>query len=255
MTTTTTFPEPGVSGAPFPEPGVSEGRGPRQVEGRPDAPAVLTARNLVKRFGDTTVLHGVDVDIHEGEFVSIMGPSGCGKSTLLYALSGMDVPTEGTVELDGTVLTGLPQKELARLRLTRMGFVFQQVHLLRNLTLLDNVVLPAHLAGLAPRDELAARAMELMARTGVAHLANHDISQASGGQLQRVGICRALVNRPRVLFADEPTGALDSTSAAEVLDILTELNEDGMTIVMVTHDVGVASRTHRVIEMGDGRIL
>ncbi|MCG6566887.1 ABC transporter ATP-binding protein [Tessaracoccus sp. ZS01] len=226
-----------------------------EVPGRSDVPAILTGRNLVKRFGATTALHGVDIDIREGEFLSIMGPSGCGKSTLLYALSGMDVPTEGTVQLDGTELTRLSQKELAQVRLTRMGFVFQQIHLLKNLSLLDNVVLPAHLARLAPRAELLAQARALMARVGVAHLADHDISQASGGQLQRVGICRALINRPRVLFADEPTGALDSTAAGEVLEILGELNRDGSTIVMVTHDPGVAARTHRVVEMRDGGIL
>ncbi|OMG58018.1 ABC transporter ATP-binding protein [Tessaracoccus sp. ZS01] len=237
--TTTTAPEPMVS----------------EVPGRSDVPAILTGRNLVKRFGATTALHGVDIDIREGEFLSIMGPSGCGKSTLLYALSGMDVPTEGTVQLDGTELTRLSQKELAQVRLTRMGFVFQQIHLLKNLSLLDNVVLPAHLARLAPRAELLAQARALMARVGVAHLADHDISQASGGQLQRVGICRALINRPRVLFADEPTGALDSTAAGEVLEILGELNRDGSTIVMVTHDPGVAARTHRVVEMRDGGIL
>ena len=215
----------------------------------------LSGRGIVKRFGSTTVLHGVDVDIQEGEFVSIMGPSGCGKSTLLYAISGMDAPSEGTVELDGVELTALSQKELAELRLTRMGFVFQQIHLLKNLSLLDNVVLPAHLARLAPRDELTRRAMALMERMGVAHLADHDISEASGGQLQRVGICRALINNPRILFADEPTGALDSTSAAEGLDILTELNAEGTTVVMVTHDAAVAARTDRVIEMRDGRVV
>lgn len=215
---------------------------------------LLAARSIVKAHGDTTVLHGVDVDIAEGEFVSVMGPSGCGKSTLLYAISGMDAPTSGTVVLDGVELTSLSQKELAQFRLTRMGFVFQHAHLLKNLSLLDNVVLPAYLAGLAPRDELVGRALALMERMGVARIAGHDISQASGGQLQRVGICRALINRPRVLFADEPTGALDSASATEVLDILTELNEDGTTIVMVTHDPAVAARTHRTIHLRDGRV-
>ncbi|NLT31169.1 MAG: ABC transporter ATP-binding protein [Propionibacterium sp.] len=223
---------------------------PHATIGRP----ILSARGVTKSFGDTTVLHGVDLDVAEGEFVSVMGPSGSGKSTLLYAISGMDAPTTGTVDVAGTELTTLNRKELSRLRLTRMGFVFQQIHLLKNLSLLDNVVLPAHLAGSAPRAELNRRARELMERTGVGHLADHDITQASGGQLQRVGICRALINQPRILFGDEPTGALDSTAAGEIMDILTELNNDGTTVLLVTHDPAVAARTDRLVHLRDGLI-
>jgi putative ABC transport system ATP-binding protein len=136
-----------------------------------------------------------------------------------------------------------------------MGFIFQHVYLLKNLCLLDNVVLPAYLAGLAPREELNERAMALMERTGVADLADRDVSEASGGQLQRIGICRALINQPRILLGDEPTGALDTTTASEVLDILGELNAEGTTIMLVTHDAKVAARTTRVLYMLDGHIV
>jgi putative ABC transport system ATP-binding protein len=184
-----------------------------------------------------------------------MGPSGSGKSTLLYDISGMDTMTSGSVLFAGQDLAALSQKQLARLRLTTMGFIFQHVYLLKNLCLLDNVVLPAYLAGLAPREELNVRAMALMERTGVAELAERDVSEASGGQLQRVGICRALINQPAILLGDEPTGALDSTAASEIMDILGELNAEGTTIMLVTHDAKVAARTDRVLYMVDGRIV
>jgi putative ABC transport system ATP-binding protein len=216
---------------------------------------ILEAQGLTKAFDGNTVLHGVDLAVHEGEFVSVMGPSGSGKSTLLYTISGMDTMTSGSVDFGGHELASLSQKELARLRLTMMGFIFQHVHLLKNLCLLDNIVLPAFLAKLAPREELTERARELMELTGVADLAHRDISEASGGQLQRVGICRALINKPTILFGDEPTGALDSTAAGEIMDILGELNAQGTTVMVVTHDARVAARTDRVLYMVDGRIV
>lgn len=219
------------------------------------ATTILDAYALSKAFGSHTVLHDVDLHIRHGEFVAVMGPSGSGKSTLLYTISGMDTATSGTAVFDGQDLPALGQKELARLRLTTMGFIFQHVHLLKNLCLLDNVVLPAYLAGLAPREELNRRAMSLLARTGVAELALRDVSEASGGQLQRVGICRALINEPTMLFGDEPTGALNSTAAAEIMDILGELNAEGTTIMLVTHDPKVAARASRVLYMVDGRIV
>ena len=216
---------------------------------------LLQATGLTKSFGRHTVLHGIDLQVRDGEFVSVMGPSGSGKSTLLYTVSGMDTINAGAVRFAGQDLVGMSQKELARLRLTSMGFIFQHVHLLKNLCLLDNVVLPAYLAGLAPRDELNERALQLMERTGVAELADRDVSQASGGQLQRIGICRALINAPTILFGDEPTGALDSTAAAEIMDILAELNSEGMALMLVTHDPRVAARTDRVLYMVDGQII
>jgi putative ABC transport system ATP-binding protein len=219
------------------------------------ATAVLDAHGLTKVFDGQTVLEDLDLRIDDGEFVSVMGPSGSGKSTLLYNISGMDRMTSGSVTFAGQELGELSQKALAQLRLTTMGFIFQHVHLLENLCLLDNVVLPAYLAGLAPREELDARAMALMERTGVADLAHRDVSEASGGQLQRVGICRALINQPTILLGDEPTGALDSAAAAEIMDILGELSVEGTTIMIVTHDAKVAARTDRVLYMVDGRIV
>lgn len=219
------------------------------------AAIILQAQGLTKTFDANTMLHGIDLEIRDGEFVCVMGPSGSGKSTLLYTISGMDTMTSGSVTFAGQDLAQLSQKQLARLRLTTMGFIFQHVHLLKNLCLLDNVVLPAYLAGLAPRDELTARAMELMERTGVAELANRDVSEASGGQLQRVGIYRALINQPKILFGDEPTGALDSTAATEIMEILGELNAEGTTVLLVTHDAKVAARTDRLLYMVDGRIV
>jgi putative ABC transport system ATP-binding protein len=219
------------------------------------ATAVLDARGLTKAFDGTTVLQELDLQVREGEFIAVMGPSGSGKSTLLYNISGMDTMTGGNVRFLGRELRELSQKELARLRLTTMGFIFQHVYLLKNLSLLDNVVLPAYLAGLAPRHELDERALMLMERTGVAHLADRDVSEASGGQLQRVGICRALINRPTILLGDEPTGSLDSTASAEIMDILGQLHAEGTTIMLVTHDARVAARTTRVLYMVDGSIV
>ncbi len=219
------------------------------------APTILHAHGLTKDFDGHTVLHGIDLTVHDGEFISLMGPSGSGKSTLLYTISGMDTATAGSISFADRDLARLDQKQLARLRLTTMGFIFQHVHLLKNLCLLDNIVLPAYLAGLAPRDQLNDRALALMERTGVAHLAQRDVSEASGGQLQRVGICRALINEPTILFGDEPTGALDSTAAAEIMTILAELNVDGTTVMVVTHDARVAAWTDRLLYLVDGRIV
>lgn len=218
-------------------------------------PLVLEAVGLTKSYAGHTVLHSVDLEILHGEFVAVMGPSGSGKSTLLYTSSGMEPLSSGTVWFAGQGLSTMSRAELAHARLTTMGFIFQHVHLLKNLSLLDNIVLPAYLARTAPRAELNDRAMQLMERTGVAHLAHRDVSEASGGQLQRVGICRALINQPTMLFADEPTGALDSTAAAEIMDLLCELHAAGLAIMLVTHDPQVAARSDRVLHMADGQIV
>jgi putative ABC transport system ATP-binding protein len=223
----------------------------------------LTATAVHKTFGEadaeTTVLRGIDIDIERGDFVAIMGPSGSGKSTLLYCLSGMDPVTDGTVTLhdgdaDAVEVTALRQKDLAELRLTRMGFVFQQVHLLRNLTILDNVVLPGFTASPGEREAVVARARELLDLVGIGELADREITQASGGQLQRAAIARALINSPDLVFGDEPTGALNAAMAAEIMDLLVQVNREGRTVVLVTHDANVAARAKRVVVLRDGLI-
>ena len=213
----------------------------------------LRARGLSKSY-QSPVLTDLDLDIEQGQFVAIMGPSGSGKSTLLHCLSGMDRPTDGSVLLGDTEMTTLSEKELAALRLTRFGFVFQQAHLMTTLCLLDNIVLPGFLAGLRPRAEVTARGQELMKRMGIAELATSGVTEVSGGQLQRAGICRALINTPGIVFADEPTGALNSATALQILDLLGEVHASGTTLVMVTHDAQVAARADRVLVLVDGRI-
>ncbi len=201
------------------------------------------------------VLHNVHVEIQDGEFVTVMGPSGSGKSTLLYNLCGMDRMTSGSVVFRDHQLEDMSERELARLRRTDMGFVFQQIHLLKNLSILDNILLPGYLNNGRSRKEITARAREMMERTGIAELADRSITQASGGQLQRVGICRALINDPEIIFGDEPTGALNSRASGEIMDLLSEINRTGTTVLLVTHDVRVAARTHRVLLMKDGHLV
>lgn len=220
---------------------------------------ILQASNIEKTYhnngNENRVLKSVDLSVKKGEFISVMGPSGSGKSTLLYNVSGMDRMSAGSVRLGDSHIEKLSEKELSNLRLHRMGFIFQQIHLLKNLTLKDNIMASAYVAGKKKRDHINRRADELMKKTGIADLAHHDITQASGGQLQRAAICRAIINEPEILFGDEPTGALNSKSAAEIMDILEALNKEGMTIMLVTHDVKVAARTGRVLFMKDGSIV
>lgn len=201
------------------------------------------------------VLFDVDLSICPGEFVAVMGPSGSGKSTLLYNLCGLDRFNSGSVTFDGQRLESMKEPALARLRLTDMGFVFQDVHLLQNLSLLDNVLLSGFLSRQRPRREVVERARELLDRTGLSGMETRGITQASGGQLQRVGICRALINEPKIVFGDEPTGALNSQASKEIMDLLTEVNRRGTTVVLVTHDARVAARAGRVLLMMDGRIV
>ena len=219
-----------------------------------DGQPALRARHLSKSY-HSPVLRDLDLEVEQGQFIAIMGPSGSGKSTLLHCLSGMDRPDAGSVLLGGTDITSLNEKELAALRLTRFGFVFQQAHLMTTLCLLDNIVLPGFLAGLRPRPEVTARGKELMERMGIADLAASGVTEVSGGQLQRAGICRALINDPGIVFADEPTGALNSTTALQILDLLGEIHASGTTLVMVTHDSQVAARADRVLVLVDGRIM
>ncbi|MCC2315862.1 ABC transporter ATP-binding protein [Cellulomonas xiejunii] len=204
----------------------------------------------------TEVLRGIDLSVRSGEFLVIMGASGSGKSTLLYSISGMDRPTDGKVLLDGRELTSLRDAEMAHVRLTQMGFVFQQAHFLGNLDVRDNILLPALKAASKENKNAAiARADALMDRFGIAHIKDHGVTQVSGGQLQRASICRALAGEPSVLFADEPTGALNSSMSTEVMDALTDVHRSGTTIVMVTHDPAVAARGERVIYLRDGVLV
>ncbi|GLC87684.1 ABC transporter ATP-binding protein [Lysinibacillus piscis] len=213
--------------------------------------------NKVYKMGETQqhVLKNIELAIKEGEFIAIMGPSGSGKSTLLYAVSGMDQITSGRVLFQDKELTALTEEQLAALRLQTMGFIFQQSHLLKNLTIFDNIILAAYLAKIENRQTVNRRALELMKGMGIEELANHMITQVSGGQLQRAAICRALMNNPRMLFADEPTGALNTNAAIEVMDILADIHQSGTTIMLVTHDIKVAAKTERVLFMVDGQIV
>ena len=214
---------------------------------------ILEAIDITKDY-DSRVLHGLNVAIEPGSFVAIMGPSGSGKTTFLHILSGLDRPTGGTVKASGEELTGMKEKDLAALRLRRLGFVFQNPHLLRTLCLLDNIALPGFLAGDEPREEIVARARGLMASMGISELESSDVAEVSGGQLQRASICRALINDPEIVIGDEPTGALNSASAAQVLDIMGEIRARGTTVVLVTHDPMVAVRADRVLVLVDGKI-
>jgi len=219
---------------------------------------IITCENIVKSFGEgeekRNVLDGVSVEINEGEFVAVMGPSGSGKSTLMYALSGMDAINSGKVYFDSQDLSAFKENELADLRRTRMGFVFQQPTLLRNLNILDNIILPSMHNKKENAAKVTEKARSLMEKTGIQELEKRDITQASGGQLQRVGICRALMSNPKIIFGDEPTGALNSKSASEIMRLLGEIHRSGTTILLVTHDVKVAAKTERVLLMIDGKI-
>ena len=219
---------------------------------------IIVGENIVKSFGEgaekRNVLDGVSVEINQGEFVAIMGPSGSGKSTLLFALSGMDAVDSGNVVFDGVDLARLSDNQLADIRRTKMGFVFQQPTLLRNLNILDNIILPSMRNGSKNGAQVTEKAKVLMKKTDIAGLEIRDITQASGGQLQRVGICRALMSDPKIIFGDEPTGALNSTSANEIMALLAEIHRSGTTILLVTHDVRVAAKTERVLFIFDGKI-
>lgn len=184
-----------------------------------------------------------------------MGASGSGKSTLLYCISGMDRPTGGEVRLDGRDLTDLDDAAMSRVRLTRMGFVFQQAYFLANLNIEDNILLPALKATSTDKASTVARVRALMARFGIDHVARHGITEVSGGQLQRASICRALATEPSILFADEPTGALNSSMTVDVMDAISDVHRLGTTVVMVTHDPAAAARGERVVYLTDGRIV
>ena len=221
---------------------------------------VLNVKDLCKTYitnkRQNNVLKNVNFKVNEGEMVAIMGPSGSGKSTLLYTVSGMDRMTAGEVEFCGKNSEKLSDNELAQLRLDDMGFIFQQMYMLKNLSVLDNIILPAVKSTKTKesRAEITERGLKLMKKLGIEEIANNDINEVSGGQLQRACICRSMINNPAVIFADEPTGALNRTSSDEVMEELSKLNSEGTTIMLVTHDAKVSAKCSRVLFIVDGNI-
>ncbi len=221
---------------------------------------VLEVKDLCKTYivnkRQNNVLRNVSFFVNEGEMIGIMGPSGSGKSTLLYTVSGMDKMTAGEVLFRGKNLSDSPENELAKMRLEDMGFIFQQMYMMKNLSVLDNIILPAVKSSKKKESNKAIeqRGRELMKRLGIAEIADNDINEVSGGQLQRACICRSMINDPKIIFADEPTGSLNRTSSEEVMEELEKLNANGTTMMIVTHDVKVAARCTRVLFIVDGNI-
>lgn len=199
-------------------------------------------------------LDGVDLTIHKGEFLSILGPSGSGKSTLMNVLGCLDKPTTGTYRLDNSDVSALSSTQLSAIRNSKIGFVFQSFNLLEYATALENVALPLVYAGVNAKTRRA-KATELLKRVGLGDRMNHKPNQLSGGQKQRVAIARALVNDPQIILADEPTGALDSKSGAEIEMLFNELHQDGCTLIIVTHDNALARRTKRILSIKDGKVV
>ena len=220
---------------------------------------ILSARNVCKTFlqsgTDTQILKSVSADIYEDDFTVIMGASGAGKSTLLYALSGMDSITDGEVLFNGEKISGRSEKKQAKLRSEHFGFVFQQTHLVSNLTLFENVAVAGYVGKNRTVNSVREKALELLRQMNVDNAKDRLPSQVSGGEAQRAAIARAMINSPRLIFADEPTGALNKSNSTEVMRLLTELNRNGQSILMVTHDVRAAIHGNRILYMEDGKIL
>ena len=219
---------------------------------------VIDVKGLCKTYIvnkiSNNVLRNIDFTLGSGEFITIMGPSGSGKSTMLYTVSGMDRATSGDVTFMGKSYGELSDKEMAKVRLESMGFIFQQMYMMSKLCILHNILLPGFHAGLQDRAKVRGDAEMLMRRLNIIEVADHAITEVSGGQLQRACLCRALINHPKVIFADEPTGALNSKSAGEVMQELINVNKEGTAIMMVTHSARVAAASDRVIYLVDGHI-
>ena len=219
------------------------------------SPTMIEARNIVKRYGDLEVLRGVDLDIAQGEIVSIVGPSGAGKTTLLQIIGTLDTPQQGEVRYEGKNVLTLKDKELAHFRNRNIGFVFQFHQLLPEFTMLENVAIPALLGG-DNRNDAMERARKLLERMHLGDRRSHKPSQLSGGECQRVAVARALINSPRVILADEPSGSLDSQNKQELHKLFFDLRDElGQTFIIVTHDEGLASQADRTLHMRDGIIV
>lgn len=220
---------------------------------------IIYASGLCKSFAHNGVqnhiLTNLDIEVYKGDFTVVMGASGSGKSTLLYALSGMDRATGGSVMYGGNDLVKLPEKKLSELRHSDFGFIFQQIHLVSNLSLFENITVPGYLNKAVSAEDTNKRASELLEKMGISHIKTQLPSQCSGGEQQRCAIARAVINNPELLFADEPTGALNRKNTTEVLNLLTELNKGGQSILMVTHDSRAALRANRIIYIADGAVV
>jgi len=221
-------------------------------------PAVLEVREVYRTYDSDAMpvraVRGVDLTVHAGEFVALMGPSGCGKSTLLNVIAGLDTPTGGEVTVAGIRLSGLDENALARMRRQHVGIVFQFFNLLEGMSVLENVALPAIIAGTSRRPA-ERRALDLIDLLGLADKARNAPGVLSGGQRQRLAVARALANEPTLLLADEPTGALDSAGGLEVMELFRRLHSNGQTILLVTHDRAVAEAAGRIVQMRDGRLV
>ena len=221
--------------------------------------SLLSSRGLCKSYAHNSIqnhiLNHIDMELYEGDFTIIMGASGSGKSTLLYTLSGMDRPTSGQVFYKGENIAGYSENKLARLRQGDFGFVFQQMHLVSNLSLFENVAVPGYLNKGVPAQEVNNRARGLLEKMGLTQMMSRLPSQVSGGEQQRAAIARSIISRPRLLFADEPTGSLNRKNSIEVLDLLTDMNREGQSLLMVTHDLRAALRATRILYLEDGKII
>lgn len=219
---------------------------------------IIEAQNITKVFGQgnnqTVALNNVSIEIEAKEFVSVMGPSGSGKSTLLFTLGGMDTIDKGTVLINGVSLYEMEENKVADFRRKKMGFVFQNPTMLPGLDILDNILLPSYEEYKKDKARLSQNALDLMKLAGIEGTEHRKITEVSGGQLQRASICRAVLHNPDILFGDEPTGALNSKSSEEILDLFEALNKKGMTILLVTHDAKVSARAKRVVFMKDGAL-